>query len=57
MVCSRERQSFHGNSSFLHSAFNGIIPLCIIKVVVRACYGAYVVTHVFKYLAPKGMLR
>ena len=23
-----------------------------VKVVVRACYGAYVVAHVFKYLAP-----
>ena len=23
-----------------------------VKVVVRACYGTYVVAHVFKYLAP-----
>ena len=24
----------------------------MIKVVVRACYGAFLVAHVFKYLAP-----
>ena len=24
----------------------------LFKVVVRACYGAYLVAHVFKYLAP-----
>ena len=30
-----------------------ILPFCmLINVVVRACYGAYIVAHIFKYLAP-----
>ena len=29
---------------------------CQVKVVVLACYGAYFVAHVFKYLAPNSVM-
>ena len=48
-----------GTTSVKFSSINGIteIPfirqdVSFVKVVVRACYGANFVAHIFKYLAP-----
>ena len=56
---SRRNKATADTFQILHGNLNIVFPTDIkqqdnlmLKVVVRACYGAYFVAHIFKYLAP-----